>query len=346
MITDFKNGVASFIIPHWRNDNLLSRIHLDETIKSIYNQTDDNWNIIIIDDNSPCSEAREYLKYLKDSDPQKIHIIYLDENRGPGIARNFGIEYAYKMNSPIILFNDQDDISHYNRLKRVREKFCKYKDVNVVYSTFKVIDENSILVDDDKISPAIYEILEGHTHDIVEGENSWIDIGIKKNYTNLTSSTAVRTSLAFIEPFNAAKASEDANVWFRYAAHKGRFIYDASIPTLYRIPTHTECSSRARLSNFYEIKAKIDTDGFFKAMEIALENDSISITECKNITVKFYIKLAESLAMGYQYDLAEQQVINAINISQKDAIECLEGKNNLKAIYNKMIDKYKIAISV
>lgn len=335
MKNDYKNGVATFVIPHWRAENINSKRHLDETIRSIFNQTDNNWNIVIVDDDSPCLEAKEYLKEIQKLDPKRIHIIYCNQNMGPGNARNLGVEFAYRNNSPIVLFNDADDISDINRLKNVRNIFVNEADVNVVYSTFHVIDENSNPVKNSQLSLAIYETIEGHTHDIVEGENAWIAIATEKNYTNLTSATAVRTNLAFIEPFPLVKASEDANTWLRYAAHKGKFKFDGTIPSLYRIPQNTECSTRARLDNFYEVKAMVDTDGFFKAMEIALENKNIDESECDELKIRFYVKLAESLVNGIQYDLAEKQILNAMNVSEKRTIYHLANKKCLSDFYEK-----------
>lgn len=332
MYKDYKNGTATFVIPHWRTENDLSRKHLDETIQGIMNQTDDNWNIVLVDDDSPCKEAKDYLETIKARNPEKIHVIYCEENKGPGHARNCGIEFAYKNGSPIVLFNDADDISNPKRLENVRKKFIENDDVNVVYSTFKVIDENSNLVEESKLSPAIYETLEGHTRDIVEGENAWIAIATDKNYTNLTSATAVRTDLAYMEPFPLVKASEDANTWLRYAAHKGQFIYDATIPSLYRIPQNTECSTRARLNNFYEVKANVDSDGFFKAMEIALENKNIDYSQCNSLKVKFYVKLAESLLNGKQKELAKEQINKAMLISRDETSELLGQKEELKIL--------------
>jgi len=329
MVNDFINGVGAFVMAHWRKDNDLSRKQLDEAIDGIFNQTDNRWHIIIVDDNSPCKEAKEYLQEVKKRDKERIHIIYRQTSEGPGIARNEGIKYAYEHNFPIILFNDIDDISNPRRLELVREKFVKDDDVNVVYSTFIVVDEYTNVVPEDKISSSIKEILDGHKHDIVEGENAWIKIGTEKNYTNLTSSTAVRTELAYNVPFPKVKVSEDTHAWLRYGASKGKFVYDKIIPTLYRVPQNTECATRARIKDFYKLKSDIDTDGFKQAMEIAISNGNIDTSMKDTLMVKFYIKLAESLANGNQFELAKKQISKAMNISETEAKECLKTKEIL-----------------
>ena len=106
---DFKNGVGTFVMPHYLVDNDTNKTYLDETLENIFNQTDPNWQLIIIDDVSPCKEAIDYLDIVKAKYPDKITIIKKSTNNGPGYCRNFGIKWAYEHNSPIVLFNDADD---------------------------------------------------------------------------------------------------------------------------------------------------------------------------------------------------------------------------------------------
>ena len=295
---DYRFGTATFVMPHWRNENVLSKRYLDEAICSVKNQTDSNWHLVIVDDCSPCKEARDYLDIVKEQLDGKITIIKLPKSVGVGMARNMGGEWAYKNQSPIVLFLDADDVCHPLRLEVVRRQFLKKNNVNVVYSTFSVIDENSELVPEERIDPAIKEILNGHKNNVVEGENAWIQIATEKNYTNLTSSTAVRTELAYETPFPNERVSEDAHTWMRYGAHKGSFVFDGSIPALYRIPStsHSASASRDRLDDFCENKIRVDTDGFLKAMQIAERNGSITLFDEKKLLIHFYIKLAESMA--------------------------------------------------
>lgn len=294
-MNEYKTGIASFIMPHWRKDNELSRVHLDEAIRSIEKQTDSRWHLVIVDDCSPCKEAADYLDVQKDRLKEKLTVIKLKQNSGAGIARNVGIEWAYRNHSPIVLFLDADDISHPKRLETVRRHFVENVKANVVYSTFQVIDEYGNKIKEEQIAPSIREILQGHKDNVVEGENAWIKIGLEKNYTNLTSSTAVRTDLAYETPFPDVRVSEDAHTWFRYGAHKGVFIYDSSIPSMYRIPSSTECASRERLHNFCERKVKVDVDGFMAAMDIALNNGNVRLEDRNKLLGYFCIKLAESM---------------------------------------------------
>ena len=147
--------------------------------------------------------------------------IYTDKNCDSGMARNKGIRYAYEIGAPFIIYNDSDDVSDPRRLELVRKAFENDDTINVVYTSFDVIDENDNVVPLDQVTKSLREIIDGHKIYIVEGENAWITIAMKKKYTNLTSCTAVKTSLAVEELFPDASASEDCHTWIRYAAHPG-----------------------------------------------------------------------------------------------------------------------------
>jgi glycosyltransferase involved in cell wall biosynthesis len=244
MLSDIKNGMATFVMPHFRYENVKSKHFLDKAIDGIMAQTDQNFKLVIVDDLSPCKEAITYLSELKNKYPKKIHIILKSTNTGAGNSRNIAIKWAYENKSPIILYNDQDDISHPQRLEIVRKEFIKDAEATVVYSTFTVIDEEGEIVSKEYLSQDIQEILEGHTNNIVQGKNSWIALGTEKNYTNLTSSTAVKTEVAYKYPFPNVPTCEDSHTWFRYGAHPGNFVYVPNIPSLYRIPDKINSSSR------------------------------------------------------------------------------------------------------
>ena len=165
------------------------------SVDSIKRQTDTDWKLVMVEDFSDDKRVYDVIDEMKKDLKDKLHVIYSDKNYGTGAARNTGIKYANEIGAPFILFNDSDDLSHPRRLELVRKAFDSDPAVNVVYTSFDVINEKDEYVPREKISPPVREIIDGHKSDVVEGENAWIDIAIKKKYTNLTSCTAVRTSL-------------------------------------------------------------------------------------------------------------------------------------------------------
>lgn len=311
-----KSGPAAFVIPHWTKNLSYTQRQLEAAIESIKLQTDDDWCIIIIDDKSPCRSVKGYLEELN-RENSRIHILYRDANGGPGASRNTGVEYASEIGSPFILYNDADDTSHPERLAQVRHIFNSEPDVDVVYSTFKMIDETGDVVPNEELTGSIAEILEGHQKSPLQGMDIWVDIGTDRGYTNLTSSTAVRTALAAAFPFPTENVSEDSYTWMMYSAGGNKYRYAPGIPSCYRIPRNGGSYSRVRVPNYYATKAAVDELGFMDAIDAAGKKDPhFAKGEVREeLMVKFYVKLAETLFRENETDLALHQIEKAKAIS-------------------------------
>ena len=308
-----------------------------ESVESIKRQTDDNWKIVMVEDFSDDERVYAAIDEMKTDLKEKLHVIYSDKNYGAGIARNKGVRYASEIGAPFILFNDSDDISDPKRLELVRKAF-EDATANVVYTSFDVIDENGNVVPHEKIAPAVREIIDGHKKNIVEGENAWLQIAIGKKYTNLTSCTAVRTSLAVQEPFPPASVSEDCHTWFRYGAHPGKFVFLPQIKGKYRICTGVQSRSRGLNADFYERMFKMDSDGFEKAMETAKRFGATGLDE-NDIRAGFYVRLALNLLHGNAEPFSKAVLDKAIGISEEkslgyiDRLDCTaEEKARLKEL--------------
>lgn len=93
--------MISIIIPFFNEINLIKR-----AVQSIFNQDfkDDDVEIIIINDG--LINNNEIYNILFDFDFKKISVINTDVTKGPGSARNIGIDCA---NGNIIAFLDADD---------------------------------------------------------------------------------------------------------------------------------------------------------------------------------------------------------------------------------------------
>lgn len=313
---------AAFIMPVFTDNFLNFKDTFIKSINSVLNQTDQNLVLVIIDDNSTDKKIISFINDLIFND-NRIHLLYSKKNLGPGHARNIGIKYVNSLNLPFILFNDADDISDIKRLEVTRDIFNKDTNVNVVYSSFQVIDENDDIVPYDKICDSIKEIIDGHKRDIVEGEDSWIKIALVKNYTNLTSATSVRTSLAFKEMFPNKRVSEDSHTWLRYGANPGKFHFAKNIYTYYRIKSTTESSSRARHKNFYKLKASTDIAGYKKAEKIYIckNNKRVDKNQLKTNKAKFLYKEAISIALGNDYKTATKILKQALKLDSEETFK-------------------------
>jgi len=302
---------SAFIIPYYASgfeqQQGRKKLLIADTIEGLFLQTDEDWSAIIVVDMPRTRKANDYLTSLKQKYYPKIEVIFLKQNVGPGVSRNLGVLKALERGHNMILFNDSDDISHPRRLEVIKKIFLENPEVDLVYSTFEVIDESNRLTPVARISSPILEILESHVQSPLEGNNIWMKMGTETGITNITSSTAVRIHFAYRCPFPNERASEDFHSWIRMSALGANFKYTSLIPTKYRIPTFMKYqASRNRIGprNFNKIKARVDADGFSKAIEIALTRDIIKPEEIPLIKAKFYKRLAKSMRREMENELA------------------------------------------
>jgi glycosyltransferase involved in cell wall biosynthesis len=324
-----KEFSSAFIIPYYTNgydhhqEQRREKLLIADTIEGLFLQTDEDWSAIIVVDMYPNEETHDYLIQLKQKYYPKIDVIFLERNVGPGVSRNLGVLKALERGNTIILFNDSDDISHPKRLEVVKKTFLENPLVDLVYSTFEVIDENNRSTPIEKISSPILEILESHVQNPLEGNNIWIKMGTETGITNITSSTAVRIKFAYQCPFPNERASEDFHSWIRMSAFGANFKYTSLIPTKYRIPSFMKYqASRTRigLGNFNQIKARVDSDGFSKATEIALARNIIKPEEVPLIKAKFYKRLAKSMIREMENKLANELLNIAIQLEYESFV--------------------------
>ena len=332
-------NTAAFMMPvKLGGDDIELRL-FREAVASVKGQTDDNWILIMVEDCSDNKAVYDVIDEMKAELGDKLHVIYSDRNYGSGAARNKGVRYAHAIGAPFILFNDSDDISDPRRLELVRKAFDSDDTVNVVYTSFDVIDENGVVVPHDKILMSVREIIDGHQVDIVEGEHAWIGIATRKKYTNLTSCTAVRTSLAVQEPFPSESVSEDSHTWVRYAAHPGKFVFLRDIKGGYRICSNVASRSRSNNANFYQKMFEVDSAGFEEAVKIARKYGTMGGLDENDIRTAFYVRLALSLLHGESVKYCKKSLDKALAISKErtlayiDQLYCApEYKESMRAL--------------
>ena len=101
-----KKKKIDIILPNYNSHEFL-----EETLKSIINQSYFNWRLIIVDDNSDNKTKQILRKFLKN---KKINAYFLKKNQGAGFCRNYALK---KSKSSFVAFIDSDDIWKKNKLK-------------------------------------------------------------------------------------------------------------------------------------------------------------------------------------------------------------------------------------
>lgn len=110
--------------------------YINDSIESVIHQTYQNWELIVIDDNSSDNSA-EIVQNIQKKD-KRIQLIKLKTNGGPARARNIGIKES---KGRYLAFLDSDDIWHRDKLK-IQIEFMKKKDVSFTFTSFKRIYYN------------------------------------------------------------------------------------------------------------------------------------------------------------------------------------------------------------
>ena len=154
----------------------------------------------------------------------------------------------------------------------------------------------------------------------MEGENAWLTIVTKKKYTNLTSCTAVKTSLAVAEPFPIASVSEDSHTWVRYGAHPGKFVFLREIKGGYRVNTGEQSRSRTNNKNFYEQLYTVDSAGFEEGVKVAKKYGTMGGWDENELRTAFHVRLALSLIHGESEEFCKKSLDDALAISSKEKV--------------------------
>lgn len=112
--------LVSVIMPVYKTRNTLER-----AVKSVINQTMDNWELIIVDDCSP-DDSGEFADTLEKLD-DRIKVIHKPKNEGLAMARNTGFDNT---SGEYITFMDSDDWLEPDTLEKVYNK-AKSNNVDV-----------------------------------------------------------------------------------------------------------------------------------------------------------------------------------------------------------------------
>lgn len=187
--------LVSIVIPTYSRP-----IFLERALKSIYTQTYTNWELLVVDDNDPDSEARRETKALM-SEHSRVTYLQHEHNKGGSAARNTGIQAAQ---GEFVGFLDDDDEWLAEKLSKQMTVFAKAdEDVALVYTGSRHIypDENQNVDREPTLSGTVL-----------------VDL-IPENIIGTTSTVVCRReALLTIGMFDEAlPASQDYDLFFRLA---------------------------------------------------------------------------------------------------------------------------------
>ena len=214
-----KNPLVDIVIPAFNAEH-----YIDQTLESIALQGDLVHSIIVVNDGSTDQTAQIVEAFTK-KHPRLLIKLINQNNAGLANARNKGIQHA---TAPYIALLDADDIWLNGKLEQQLEVFNASPEprLGVVYTGYELIDENSLLISNDKgiIKPQARGDVRSKllTGNFISGSGSSV----------LIKAEVFKVAGLFDE---SLRASEDWDMWLRIAQ---QFYFDFVDLPLAQIRVH------------------------------------------------------------------------------------------------------------
>lgn len=163
------NPLVSVIIPAYNRANLIR-----ETLDSVFAQTYENWECIVVDDGSTDDSSKVIEHYVNKDARFQYHHRPVDRPKGANTCRNYGFELSKGV---YIMFLDSDDIC---------EKYCLLERVFIVTQKPDIdllIRDTAVLLDDVKQNYTINKDPKNRTRNsylemFLEYEIPWTIMGV------------------------------------------------------------------------------------------------------------------------------------------------------------------------
>lgn len=265
----------SFVVPAYNVEKYISK-----TLKSLFSQTDKDFEIIVVDDGSTDNTYQVVEEILQNSDFQDYKILR-KPNGGVSSARNVGIKHA---KGKYIIFLDGDDYVSPKLVEKVKNVILK-NDVDMVCWKFQSVDEtdkptNSQFPQEGLKEGKIYTSLQ-----VLE------KILIERNFFIWTASAAyskeliVQNNLFYNEKYHFG---EDQEFTYKYLASCCK-VYFLDTLLSYYVQRPNSITKKADLKQFEIYFALMEARNYF-SQKFDVQNDKLS---------KLLIALEERAILGF-----------------------------------------------
>lgn len=296
---------SAFVITHYAESNTHLEL-FERTMRSLFAQSDPDWIAVIIDDASPLEASDRLLESWRDRAPGRIFLERSLVSGGAGAARNIAIRRAATLGADVVLLNDNDDLSHPERLVRTKAAFLRNRDIDFVYTGLCPIDADGAGIPNCDTRLDILEIMEELAANPPEGADIFAPMAADTGCLIIPSTAAIRTSLALKHRFPGGFASEDNHTWMRMAADGAHFAYLPETPIGYRIWRReiSDLGVNGRNKRFLWEKARNDIDGFECGVLIAHDRGALAVEDLPSLTRRFLDRVASCVGRQGEADLA------------------------------------------
>ncbi|AGK95866.1 glycosyltransferase family 2 protein [Clostridium pasteurianum] len=298
--------LVSVIIPVYNSEK-----YIEDTIKSILNQTYDDIEIITIDDGSSDESAKVIKELISIYKGKKTIKYYYQENSGVSIARNSGIE---KATGKYIAFMDSDDLWKDTKIE-AQMKMIEKTSMKACYCGFLDFFQEDNLTKKRKMKllsgRILYDFLKD---DVICWTGTWV----------MEKSLVDKNNIRFTENCNWG---EDLEFFFKIAAITevccvGEYL------ALYRIRPNSLTTSSSFLKRSEDIHVLINLDKWMKqnADKLIYKN----IDKISNLIYQFRIPFS---LINYTYAY--------INTSSNEDIH-----KNFNSVYEKLYTNHMKNLSL
>lgn len=277
--------VASIVIPAYNCEKFLRK-----TLDSIFFQTFQDFEILIIDDGSTDGTKQIAESY---SD-ERIRYFYQENHGGPSKGRNVGIDNA---RGDYIFIFDSDDIMRSSKLEFSIKAMEQHPNVDMIFTRFSLVDENDEVVRHDYLHEyvTLSELIgtnkangEIYTFEIQE----LLKAVVKTNFVGTSSVVLRRAALALSDRFDEGlKNADDRLFWIQFlSSHRGAMLNE--ILHDYRIVTSGITSQGMlkkgpnKISALLKAKTHLPNHMLKKMVDREISNNYLAMArESKNVGV-------------------------------------------------------------
>jgi glycosyltransferase involved in cell wall biosynthesis len=214
-------GLISIVMPTYRGER-----YIGEALASVSAQTDQNWELIVVEDGSRGATERIVRDFAASHSKHRVHYSRHEQNRGPSYTRNVAFKYA---RGQYVALLDSDD-RWYPDYLAVTRKAIETTGKDIVYCSVVMIeDETDLLI-------GAWGPTGGDIADFPLGL-------LTRNFINPSATVLRRSVLADVGNWNTERRlCEDLEFWLRCACARKTFHYVGGVHCLYR-RNHAEAAT-------------------------------------------------------------------------------------------------------
>ncbi|MBE7085269.1 MAG: glycosyltransferase family 2 protein [Clostridiales bacterium] len=240
-----KTPLISVVVPVYKTEKYVAN-----TIRSLCNQTFQNFEVIFVDDGSPDNAVQVIEREMQNASVN--YSIIRQENSGVGVCRNTGVKNAC---GDWVLFLDSDDVLQTWALQAYVDEIEKNPDVDFLFSKFQHVTEENIFQEVPKTDNVTYLTKEQLLHGFLTRERTVLVPGALFKVATLKEKDIWHIAIRW---------SEDQHFMWRVLdnAEKGVFIEDGLYNYLQRSTVGSIMTSTpidVMLSAYQEFVKLVDT---------------------------------------------------------------------------------------